>query len=96
MRGEPVADAELARRVGGSRPAVSADDPHQLIPTDRAYTVTVLEPGDRDETIFALLNDAQWEHEAKAAAWRAVTSGLPLDSRSSPSPPPRQPAASRL
>jgi alpha-glucosidase (family GH31 glycosyl hydrolase) len=75
--GERIARTTI--RLDGTDVAFDVDDPHGLVPADRAYTVTVLEPGDREETLFALLDDAQWEHEAKAAAWRTVTSGLPLE-----------------
>ena len=33
-------------------------------------------PG-RSEALFAILNAAQYGHEAKAAAWRTLTSALP-------------------
>jgi alpha-glucosidase (family GH31 glycosyl hydrolase) len=51
-------------------------------PTDRPVTVTAgaadaPRTPDRSEALFAVLNAAQFAHEAKLAAWRTLTSGLP-------------------
>ena len=81
----------------------AADDPHRVLPRERAWTVRFLgldrepvhvagptgaplraEAGadlrprtpDRAGALFATLNAAQWGHEAKAAAWRTLSSAL--------------------
>jgi alpha-glucosidase (family GH31 glycosyl hydrolase) len=58
--------------LGGGRETV-AD-----APTDQPLRVAVAEgaPADRSEALFALLDAAQLAHEAKAAAWRTLTSAL--------------------
>jgi hypothetical protein len=52
------------------------------VPPGEAATVALDGAGgprtpDRQDALFAVLNAAQYGHEAKAAAWRTLTSGLP-------------------
>ena len=56
-----------------------ADDPHGILPPGRTWTVTILgaEPFDRGEALYALLDAAQYDHEAKAAAWATLSAELP-------------------
>ena len=51
------------------------------VPTDRPLRVEAAVAGaprtpDRSDALFALLNAAQYGHDAKAAAWRTLTSEL--------------------
>jgi hypothetical protein len=64
--------------IAGGRASVTVRD----VPAGEAVRV-VAEVGeaplthDRDEALFAILNAAQFGHDAKAAAWRTLESGLP-------------------
>jgi alpha-glucosidase (family GH31 glycosyl hydrolase) len=71
------APAETERSAGDGRVSVTVRD----APVDRALRV-VAQTGDapvthgRADALFAVLNAAQYGHEAKAAAWRTLTSQL--------------------
>jgi alpha-glucosidase (family GH31 glycosyl hydrolase) len=102
-------DTDVARttltwdQAAGTLTIGAAEDPHGVLPAERAWTVTVLgveheplaasgptgEPlrvevgadprprtPDREDALFAILNAAQFSHEAKETAWRTLSSDL--------------------
>jgi alpha-glucosidase (family GH31 glycosyl hydrolase) len=73
------ADGARAERVDAGRGRASVRIAG--VPTDRPLRVEATGVGaprtpDRSDALFALLNAAQYGHEAKAAAWRTLTSEL--------------------
>ena len=59
--------------VNVTLPAAPTDRPHRVAAGADPRPRTAA----RSEALFAVLNEAQYDHEAKAAAWRSLTSALP-------------------